>query len=53
MQKLELVQEVKLTFLHNFSIMSETKNLVIVAQAEEHLIKWIGMQLQVLNMKCC
>jgi hypothetical protein len=35
-----------------FDYVGTKKNLVIVAQAvEEHLIKWIGMQLQVLNMK--
>jgi hypothetical protein len=54
MQKLELVQEVKLTFLHNpFRLCRNQKILVIVAEAAvEHLIKWIGMQLQVLNTKC-
>jgi hypothetical protein len=47
MQKLELVQEVKLTF-HNFSIMSEPKKFSNCCPAAvEHLIKWIGMQLQV------
>jgi hypothetical protein len=50
MQKLELVQEVKLTFLHNlFDYVGTKKFSNCCPTAVEHLIKWIGMQLQVLN----